>query len=519
MRNLGAVLGLAVLIAGPAAADLVVPSQRVRSGVLVREYASRDSRPLGSLRPGDEAEYLTSVPGWIHVRLENGTRGFVSRAWTQVIPDAAAGPAAVAAAPRSPTPGLLGAIRSAVTSVFRWKPRVDFVIRDPHPRQTVYRHYDPNLPVSGFATALGGDGSYDLRLVIDVSTSTTEYAETDVSGDGRRDDVWSGPDSILQAQIRAASQFVRTLKRLPRNHDGSRIHVGIVTFAGDERFRLRPEDARFDPTPQAIYALANRDADSFAPLTRDYRAIRTQLQALSRTKPVGTTNFAAGIGKAIIELAGLEEQGARSRPRADSQKVILFLTDGKPRLPYDRFQAKRAALHAAKLAEKLDIRINSFALGKNAVTRTVSGSVKGMAHRSGGSFVELENPGDIVTILNATSFAYVDQVKLVNQTTDQETRYVTTGIDGSFYGEIPLEEGENEIEVIAMLHDRREASETFTIEYRYAAPVRELVQELEKIRGENEVLIEQIKDRLAAEMEAERTRKRIDLRLEEDPSS
>ena len=139
MRNLGAVLGLAVLIAGPAAADLVVPSQRVRSGVLIREYATRDSRPLGSLRPGDEAEYLTSVPGWIHVRLENGTRGFVSRAWTQVIPDAAAGPAAVAAAPRSPTPGLLGAIRSAVTSIFRWKPRVDFVIREPHPRQAVYR--------------------------------------------------------------------------------------------------------------------------------------------------------------------------------------------------------------------------------------------------------------------------------------------------------------------------------------------------------------------------------------------
>ena len=67
--------------------------------------------------------------------------------------------------------------------------------------------------------------------------------------------------------------------------------------------------------------------------------------------------------------------------------------------------------------------------------------------------------------------------------------------------------------------DGREASETFTIEYRYAPPVRELVQELAKIRGENEVLIEQIKDRLAAEMEAERTRKRIDLTLEEDPSS
>ena len=517
MRLIGLALGLALLVVAPAAADLVVPSQRVRSNVVVRESATSDSRAVGSLRPGDAAEHLSSVPGWIHVRLENGTRGFVSRAWTQVIPDAPAGPAVVA--PRSPSPGLLAAVRSAVSSVFRWPRRVDFVIRDPHPRQTVYRHYDPNLPVAGFATPLGGDGSYDIMLVIDVSTSTNEYAETDVSGDGRRDDMWSGPDSILQAQIRAASQLVRTLKRLPRNHDGSRIHIGIVTFAGDERFRLRPEDARFDPTPRAIYALANRDADTFLPLTHDYKAIQRQFGVLSRTQPVGTTNFAAGIGRAIIELAGLEEQGAQSRPRADSQKVVVFLTDGKPRLPYDRFEAKRAALHAAKLAAKFDIRINAFALGKNAVTRTVNSSVQGMARRSDGGFVELENPGDIVTILNATSFAYVDQVKLVNQTNNQETRYVTTGIDGSFYGEISLEEGENEIQVIAMLHDRQEASETFTIEYRYGPPVHELVQQLEKIRGENEVLIEQIKERLAAEMEAERTRKRIDFRLEEPLSN
>jgi len=517
-KTFGVALGLVVLAAGTAWADLVVPSERVRSGVFVREHATRDSRVVASLIPGGTAEYLRSVPGWHRVQLADGTLGYVSEAWTRRIPAPPEDPGPVAAGPRSRGFGLLGIVRSAVTSVFRGRPRVDFVIRDPHPRRSVYRHTDPHLPVSGFATPLGAGGSYDIMLVIDVSTSTNEYAETDVSGDGRRDDVWSGEDSILRAQTRAAGNFVRALKRLPRNHNGQRIHVGVVTFAGDERFRLRPEDKRFDPTPESIYALAHRDAATLVPLTRDYEAIQRRLEILARSQPLGTTNFAAGIGRAIIELAGLDAQGATSRPRADAQKVILFLTDGKPRLPYDRFEARRAALRAAKLAERFDIRINTFALGKNALTRSANSSVREMASRADGNFVQLENPADIVTILNATSFAFVDQVKLINQTTDRETRYVTTGIDGSFYGEIALEEGENEIEVIAMLHDRREASETFTVEYRYAVPVHELVQQLETIRGENRVLIEQIKDRLTGEMEAARARKRLELFVEEGPS-
>jgi hypothetical protein len=69
-----------------------------------------------------------------------------------------------------------------------------------------------------------------------------------------------------------------------------------------------------------------------------------------------------------------------------------------------------------------------------------------------------------------------------------------------------------------MLHDRREASETFTVEYRYAAPVQELVQQLETIRGENRVLIDQIKDRLAGGMEAVGVRKQLELSVEVGPA-
>ncbi len=69
--------------------------------------------------------------------------------------------------------------------------------------------------------------------------------------------------------------------------------------------------------------------------------------------------------------------------------------------------------------------------------------------------------------------------------------------------------------MVATLHDRREFSETFTIEYVDAPPVGELVVRLEKIRRENEALIDQIKHRMVTEMKLARARKHLELRAEE----
>ncbi|MEE8474702.1 MAG: hypothetical protein V3T01_05085 [Myxococcota bacterium] len=403
-------------------------------------------------------------------------------------------------------------VRSAVGSIFRFGPAVDFIRLDPDPRLKVYQHYNPILSVSGIATTLGANGRYDIILVIDVSASTSEFAQTDVSGDGKLDDTWRGSDSILKAQAKAARGFVEVLKRLPNNRAGKRIRVGVVAFAGDEDFYLSPDDRNLDATPTTIFALALRDAEVVSPLTSDYEAVDRELAKLSQVRPVGTTNFAAGIGRAILELA--PEPGVWFAPEtADpTRKVIQFLTDGKPRLPYDRHKAARVALRAAKLAKARGIRINSFALGRNAVTRKVNGSVKKIAQRTDGNFVELENPGDIVSILNASSFGFVDQVRLINQTTDRATPFATAGIDGSFYGEIPLEPGMNKIKMVAKLHDRREISQTFTIEYRDAPPVSELLAQLERIRRENEALVNRIKDRLASEMN--QAQKNLEVRVE-----
>jgi beta-lactamase superfamily II metal-dependent hydrolase len=75
-------------IAGPVAAgDVVVPTDEVSSRVVVRASASSQSTDIGSLRPGEEAELLGSVPNWYRVRLANGVEGFVSKRWSRVIPD------------------------------------------------------------------------------------------------------------------------------------------------------------------------------------------------------------------------------------------------------------------------------------------------------------------------------------------------------------------------------------------------------------------------------------------------
>jgi competence protein ComEC len=58
--------------------------------VVVRESATSQSADRGSLRPGESAELLGSVPDWFKVQLTNGVEGFVSKRWTRVVPGAAA---------------------------------------------------------------------------------------------------------------------------------------------------------------------------------------------------------------------------------------------------------------------------------------------------------------------------------------------------------------------------------------------------------------------------------------------
>jgi hypothetical protein len=510
---------LLAMVAPAAVADSVLPSEKVRSRVMLREKATRHSRAIGSLRPGERAEHLASQEGWHQVRLPDGATGFVSAAWTNVVVDIPEDPVDVEEIAK-PRRSFFGAIGGFFRGLFRGEEPVEFEIREPDVRASVYRHTDPNLPVAGIARSPGAGRLYDLMLAIDASTSTNEHAEADVDLDGQADDDWMGRDSIFRAQISAAANLVRVLDLLPGNDGGRRVRVGIITYAGEERFRLAPEDRDLPLSYEAVYAQAARDSRVALPLTSDYVAAMRKLEELWHISPIGMTNVAAAIGRGVVELTGDAERGAESQARRDADRSILLLTDGKPRLPHDKLVAERMAMYAGKLASKSGVRVNVFGLGYNEVTRGKSYSLRRMSLRSGGRYVALERPGEIMTALGSTPFSIVDRVRLRNHTSGHYIRNVTTGVDGSFYGEVPLLEGENEIEITAFLDDGRTASERFLVDYVRGLPPRELEEQLKRLRFETAALTERMRGNLVTEMEANRRvlrqRRQLELSVRED---
>lgn len=91
MRRLLAALAAFCLLltaAGPLGADEVTPSARVRSGVVIRAAPDTDAAALGLLRPGERLQLLSSAPRWNRVALPGGRAGYVSSAWTRIVPDA-----------------------------------------------------------------------------------------------------------------------------------------------------------------------------------------------------------------------------------------------------------------------------------------------------------------------------------------------------------------------------------------------------------------------------------------------
>lgn len=506
-----------------AAVDFVAPSELVRSSVTVREGPSSARSRVGQLRRGEQAELVSSAEGWHELELEDGTRGYASAAWTVVIPGPGPEEMVVEVPPPAPplVPQHIPEKRSAfarfldsIAAAFRGPATVDFRIKKPALEGEVYQHWDPTLAISGLATLMGSSGIYEIILVIDASTSTSEFAFTDVDADGVLEPEWRSDDSIFHAEISAGHRFLEALRRLPSNENGKRIRVGVVTFSGDEDLHRRPEDEDFEPTSSAIVALAQRDADLRIPLTHDYAAVDRALEELGTLEPRGMTNVAAGVGRALIELRGMEKYGAQSEPRLDAERIVHFLTDGTPSLPFDAPEAERAAEQAARMAASSDVRVNVFQIGVNIVTLKTNPAMENLARWSGGKFTLLENARELGTLLEATSLSYVDRVKLVNETTNDESDYIATGIDGSFYGEVQLQEGVNEIAVFARTPGKRSAVKTFEVEYRYGPPKEELQARLVDLRRENEVLIEEIKKRLAMRMERERQNKNLDVGAE-----
>ena len=77
-------------IAMPAGAvPNVAPSSRVTAAVVVRAEPTTQSEALARLRPGETLPLEIEVPGWYRVTLPDGRTGYVSKRWTDVLPDTA----------------------------------------------------------------------------------------------------------------------------------------------------------------------------------------------------------------------------------------------------------------------------------------------------------------------------------------------------------------------------------------------------------------------------------------------
>ena len=372
--------------------------------------------------------------------------------------------------------------------------------------------------ISGNAVAEGDEPLlYDVMLAIDVSASTRAASGVDVDGDGEvganpllellpptaysADTLSSDPeDSVLHAEVAAARGLIERL-------DPRRVRVGVISFAGE-----------VDPMTGKRKHLDQQDAWVDAPLTADLEQIHRTLDAILARGARGATNFAAGVRLGVRELAGLSN--AQSRARPDAKKVILFLTDGAPTLPSGRGNQidpgdSEAAVRAAQVAHRAGIIINTYALGQGALTYPQV--VTEMARVSLGTYTPVQNPGDIIMLLQGVSFANVEDVVFTNITTGDFSTDVRLNPDGSFQGYVPVREGPNRVRVIALASDGSRGAVEFEFVFkRSELSGREKLRELEEIRRQNKAL--ELR-RLELEIKAfrEQQRKEIIITPEEKP--
>lgn len=377
--------------------------------------------------------------------------------------------------------------------------------------------------VRGTAVAPGENSrAFDVILALDLSQSTRSASGADVDGDGQigenpqlglfapgeyAEDVLSTDpeDTILHAEVLAARTLIESL-------DAERVRVGLVTFSG----AVDPETGRQISRDQ-------RDATLEVPLTRDYARLRRALDAIAAREPRGATNFAAGIRLATTELAGMS--GSESRARPGAKKVVLFLTDGFPSFPVGRADVSdpgdlEAAVNAARVAQAAGIRINTFALGPDALTKPKAATE--VARVTLGTFTPVLEPGAIVAALQSVSFANIEDVGIVNLTTRENAPDVRLNPDGTFVAFVPVQEGSNRVLVNALASDGSEANVQLEFEFRVKEVVDEHMRERElaRLRRLNDELIRHLEaERIKAERRRQRMERVIEIEAVREPAA
>jgi von Willebrand factor type A domain len=378
--------------------------------------------------------------------------------------------------------------------------------------------------LEGLASAAGADAQgYDVMIVMDVSKSTENASGADVDEDGvlgedphlglyapgeYPDDVRSTDpeDTVLHAEVRAAETLLAGL-------DAKRVRVGLVTFSGE-----------VDPATGRQKSSDQRDATLQVPLTQDYAQVRAALRQVLARGPHGATNFAAGLRLATQELAGLS--GAVSKPRPGAKPVVLFLTDGVPSFPAGQATVEdpgdlEAAVAAARVAQSAGIRINTYAVGPDALAKPKAATE--VARVTLGTYTPVVEPGAIAAALQATSFANVEDVGVVNLTTQESAPDVRLNPDGSFQAFVPVREGKNRVLVNVLASDGSEANLEIEFVFQRASKKGlDRTNELAQIRKLNDELIRHLEaEKIKRARREQRIQRELEIRIEPpaEPSS
>ncbi len=390
--------------------------------------------------------------------------------------------------------------------------------------------------VAGRALAMRGMlQKFDVAIVIDTSASTAGPAEADINGNGTIGKVYGGAfgsvfgasltdpgDSILAAEVAAA-------RRLLRGLDPRSTRVAVIVFAGEQE-------------QQGVIILGGRSkpAITLQPLSNDYEKVERAFDAILAQGPAGLTHIAAGVDQATIELMGIK--GALSRKDPSSEKIVLFFTDGVPTLPHGpQFEAEnvRAVLRAAGRSQYSNIRIHSFAIGPEALEGPIA-TVE-MAKRTGGYFTPVRDPGMLAEAVETVDFANLHEVVLKNATNGKLADPFRLTADGSWSGFLPLENGENRLEVTARADDDSKAGRARLVRMDPNAPdgkipedlmvhrnrlLEECLRNLKQVRVTAErdaadqvrkdLLVEIEKERAQAKQRAAEQRKRLEIGIEDE---
>jgi hypothetical protein len=356
----------------------------------------------------------------------------------------------------------------------------------------------PLVEVAGGA-GRGGGARWDVAIVLDLSESTLHPSGVDLDGDGpggrsdpalierlsrespalaRRLAEIDFEDTILAAELEAADALLARTT-------GPRMRTGLIGFS-NHATTLAPLGSSLAVQQQALGELRFRLAEHLR-----------------------GTHYAAALEAAQQMLA--PTPGAESD---DTQRAIVFLSDGAPSIPvFSGDQGRTEALTAAREAGLAGIRLFAFAFGPEGEAAT--DVLAQMAEWTDGRAQHVAAPEQLVTALRELALVDVARLAITNATTGVPARAVRLFPDGSFDALVTLAEGENLLRVEAFAEDGsglraertvlREPGEAGTEE---AARGRALLEQLRRRTAEMEAW---------AEVERRRLEQRRKITIEAEP--